>query len=79
MSTAPRSKCPDCEGQLHHVRLIDKGHADGHRDLEYTVPEAKRSFWGSQYPVVGRVDAYMCNGCGRLLLYGVPYSEKDKG
>jgi hypothetical protein len=61
---------------MHRIRLIDKAHGGGHNDLEYTVPEARRSFWMSRYPVEGRVGAYMCDGCGRLLLYGVPYHDE---
>jgi hypothetical protein len=41
-------------------------------ELTYTVPEAKRSFWTGLFPAEGRVAACMCDGCGRILLYGAP-------
>jgi hypothetical protein len=60
---------------MYRIRLIDKSHGHYHADMEYTVPEAQRGFWMGRYPVEGRVAAYMCDHCGRLLLYGVPYED----
>jgi hypothetical protein len=67
-------ECPDCAGVLEEIRLVDKTTVSGggHFDLEYTVPEAKRSFWDQKFPVAGRVSALMCQSCGRVLLYGQP-------
>jgi hypothetical protein len=62
---------------MYRIRLIDKTHHHMHADLEYTVPEAQRSFWRGQFPVEGRVRAYMCDRCGRLNLYGVPYDDDE--
>ena len=69
-------KCPDCGGSMKAIKIIDKtvegvGTA-AHSDLEYTAPEAKRSFWKGLFPVEGKITAYMCDGCGRILLYGQP-------
>jgi hypothetical protein len=36
------------------------------------APEAKQSFWTGRYPVEGRIVAFICEGCGRILLYGEP-------
>jgi hypothetical protein len=64
-------KCPDCEGSLHEIKLIDKtGEYSRHDPLEYALPEAERSFWLGRYAVEGKVVAYMCDQCGRILLYG---------
>jgi hypothetical protein len=40
--------------------------------LIYMAPEAKRSFWTGRLPVEGKVTPYMCDGCGRILMYGEP-------
>ncbi|QDU44354.1 hypothetical protein [Symmachiella dynata] len=61
--------CPDCDGTLKAVRLIDKAF-NTHENVEYTVPEAKRSFWSGQFPIEGKVAAFMCDSCGRMLFYG---------
>ena len=61
--------CPDCDGTMKPVRLIDKSF-NTDEDVEYTVPDAKRSFWTGKYLVEGRVAAFMCDSCGRMLLYG---------
>jgi hypothetical protein len=55
---------------MHEIKLIDKAHAGAHTDMEYSVPDAKRSFWTGRYPIEGRVRAWMCCECGRVALYG---------
>lgn len=62
--------CPDCSGALHAIRIIDKAHNGGHTQLEYTLPEARRSFWTGRYEIAGKVTAYLCESCGRIVLYG---------
>jgi hypothetical protein len=70
------STCPDCGGTLDEIRIIDKAHGGGHQALEYALMESKRSFWMSRYPVEGKIAAYMCGGCGRVLLCGRPAAEE---
>ncbi len=67
-----RVTCPDCDRALAAIQIIDKKGAwlAAHTVLEYAVGESKRSEWTGQFPVQGRVHAYMCDGCGRVLLYG---------
>ena len=62
----------DCGGELGEIQIVDKTSVDGgsHHKLEYTVPEAKRSFWRQAYPVEGEVAALMCQSCGRITLFG---------
>ena len=72
MTTNQERKCPDCAALMHPIRLIDKSQANTHNDLEYTLPESKRGFWLAQFPIEGKVRAYMCEQCGRILLYGEP-------
>ena len=72
MTPGEERKCPDCASGMHPIRLIDKGHGGIHTDLEYSLAEAHRSFWLGQYPVEGKVMAYMCDRCARILLYGEP-------
>jgi hypothetical protein len=65
-----RRDCPDCEGTLHEVKLLDQAHASMHvGPLEYALPEAKRSMWSGRFPVAGTVQAYLCEDCGRIFLY----------
>jgi hypothetical protein len=64
---------------MYRIRLIDKAHYSAHMDFEYTVPEAERSFWMGHYPVEGKVAAFMCDDCGRLALYGMPYNADEPG
>jgi hypothetical protein len=52
--------------------MLDQSAGGMHFDLEYSLPEAKRSFWSKRYPVEGKVVAYMCDGCGPIILYGEP-------
>jgi hypothetical protein len=38
--------------------------------LEYRLPEDRLSFWTGKYPTAGSVQAFMCQDCGRIALYG---------
>jgi hypothetical protein len=70
MPSSQTRKCPDCKTVMHGIRLIDKTHGGRHSDLEYTLPDAQRSLWFGLFPVEGIVKAYMCDRCGRILLFG---------
>jgi hypothetical protein len=72
MPMSDERACPDCSSVMRSIKLIDKSHAGEHTALEYTVPEARRSFWTGTYPVEGKVNAMMCGECGRIALYGDP-------
>jgi hypothetical protein len=63
--------CSDCQAEMQQIRLIDKSHYGVHTDLEYTLPDAKKGFWTSQFAVHGRTVSLMCPSCGRINLYGV--------
>ncbi len=39
-------------------------------ELEYRLTDDRVSFWTGQYPTAGKVRAFMCEGCGRIALYG---------
>jgi len=62
-------QCPDCDGTMKPVKLIDKA-LNTHEDVEYTVPDAKRGLGSSQFPIEGKVAAFMCDSCERMPLYG---------
>ncbi|QDT48723.1 hypothetical protein Pan258_27680 [Symmachiella dynata] len=61
--------CPDCDGTLKAVRLIDNDFGR-QREVEYTVPDAKKDFGSSRFPIEGKVAAFLCDSCGRMLFYG---------
>ncbi len=73
-----KRECPECQGPMYRIRIIDKAHAQSHAELEYTVPEAQRSFWMGQYPMEGQAIADTWDQSGRLLLYGVPYGDTEE-
>jgi hypothetical protein len=70
MASTNERKCPDCGAKMHSIRMIDKAHGGGHTDLEYTLPESRRSFWTGTYPVEGKALAFMCDQCARIALFG---------
>jgi hypothetical protein len=72
MAPDQQRRCPDCKGPTHEIRLIDKAHGSFHTDFEYSVPEAKKSFWTGAYPIEGKVVAFLCDACGRIQLFGAP-------
>jgi hypothetical protein len=54
---------------MSRIRIIDKGADTRHYDFEYTVPDAARTFLTGHYPVAGKIGAFMCNMCGRILMF----------
>ena len=66
--------CVECQGLMSPIIVMDKDHygnlGPGPQSLEYRLPEDSRSFWTGKYPTAGRVQAFMCGGCGRITLYG---------
>jgi hypothetical protein len=69
-------KCPECDGAMAPIQLHDKVHRTGsHEEVEYSLPGDRPSFWLGIYPAAGTVAAFMCGGCGRINLYGVPKAE----
>ena len=69
MSADENKPCPDCDGSMKAIRMIDQ-QLTQHHDMVYTVPDAKRSFWSSKFPVEGKIQATMCDSCGLIKLYG---------
>lgn len=43
--------------------------------LEYRQPDDRLSFWTGKYPTAGPVNAFMCQACGRIALYGGKHDE----
>jgi hypothetical protein len=68
-------QCGDCGATLAAIRLIDKGHFSAHNDVEYALAEAKRGIWTGNFPVEGKVAAFICPQCGRITHFGVPKSK----
>ena len=71
-----RRSCPDCEGVLQPIKVLDATHPnwDGegeqHIELSFAAPDATRSFFSSKIPRLGVVKGFICPGCGRILFYG---------
>jgi hypothetical protein len=73
----PRSNCPDCEGRLQPIKLLDATEAFGSGqeanqcvELSYAAPDATPSFFFGKIPRLGVVKGFICPSCGRILLYG---------
>ncbi len=65
-----RTTCPDCDCKLTDIQIVDKqGRKYGHAIMEYAVNEAQQSFWTGRFPIEVKVNASMCDQCGRVLLY----------
>lgn len=88
MSQNAEGKCPDCGGAMQGIDIIDKTVLafgfDGvniptQTALEYVARGGKRSFWTGSVPVEGKVAAFMCAACGRILLYGRPQDGRPPG
>jgi hypothetical protein len=65
----PRT-CPECESEMHPIKLIDSHSSGEHVQPRYAAGDAERGMFLGRYPVEGKVEALMCSSCGRILLYG---------
>ena len=68
--SSPKS-CPECKHAMKRIQVIDKVQM-GHSYMEYAVGEAERNLWTAKFPVEGRIASYMCDSCGRVVMYGEP-------
>ena len=66
--------CPDCHRALHPINLIENAQS-GDQSLQYAAVDAQRHWFSGQIPKAGLVSGFMCEGCGRILLYGHPKGQ----
>ena len=71
---APKT-CPDCNRPMTGIRLIDKAYSPAHTTLDYTMADAERGMWFGRFPIEGRIEGFMCDECGRVLLYAKPKED----
>ena len=78
MTGTEERRCKECGGATHEIHVMDKVGMAGEfaADLEYSLPEARRSFWTGKYAPSGKVRALLCEGCGQITLYGKPEAGK---
>lgn len=81
MSEQRHVRCPDCGGDMHQVRIVDKSGIHGATTgadtmLEYTHVDDKRKMLSGRYPRRGQILSVLCEKCGLIKLYGVEYPDK---
>lgn len=74
MSDETKRACIECQGAMTPIVVMDRdcfgtvSHEP--QPLAYRLPDDKRSFWTGQYATAGLVQSFMCQGCGRIAMYG---------
>jgi len=70
-------KCPDCSGALTKIKIFGRSIENPltgsaiDTDLSfYTEADAERSGFRAMFKPQGRVETFLCNGCGRIFLFG---------
>jgi hypothetical protein len=70
-------KCPDCNGDLTKIILFGRGWENPISGIAidtklgyYTEDEAGRSGTTGMFKPKGKVESYICNDCGRILMFG---------
>jgi hypothetical protein len=72
---AAMKRCPDCETGLSAIQIVDqKGHGLTDVGFHFTrsSPPKTSSWSGKLTNSAGRVQAFLCDACGRVLLYAGP-------
>lgn len=68
----PRTTCPDCNGAMGPIHLLDKRGGLAQGEPRYAAAEAEPSWFLHLIPSAGTVRAFMCADCGLIRLYGDP-------
>lgn len=68
-------KCPDCDSAMTEIRVIDKAYHPSQTALEYAAGDAKRGKWLGNFAIAGEIKSFMCDKCGRVLLYAKPNEQ----
>jgi hypothetical protein len=75
MEETATKTCLECGGVMSPIVIMDKTYPmNSYRSakmLEYRRPDDKLSFWTGKFPSGGAVQAFLCEDCGRISLYGV--------
>ena len=77
MSEPEVRTCTDCDGELQPITIMDVGHQGRIHALQYHAADDKRSFWTGRYPTAGAVQAYLCQDCGRIAMFGQPTASAE--
>lgn len=75
MTWIDKTECPDCEGDLQNIKLIDAtdrsmGGGVGHVELQYAARGSVASHYSGTITSDGIVKGKLCTSCGRIFLYG---------
>ena len=68
----PRNTCPDCNGAMGPIQLLDYRADSRQGEPHYAAAEAKPSRFWHEFRIAGTVRAFMCADCGLIRLYGDP-------
>ena len=68
----PRNTCPDCNGAMGPIQLLDHREKRVAEEPHYAAADAKPSRFWKQFRIAGTVRAFMCADCGLIRLYGDP-------
>jgi hypothetical protein len=80
MSEQEARTCLGCDGELRPITIMDMGHRGYVGALMYRSANDKPSFWTGRYPTAGPVQAYLCQDCGRIAMFGQPTpAEESEG
>ncbi|MBU0719266.1 MAG: hypothetical protein KJ749_13540 [Planctomycetes bacterium] len=70
-----KKTCPDCQRAMVGIRMIDKAHGPRQKTLEYAAGDAKPGILFGRVPIMGQIEGFLCDKCGRVLLYAKPKDQ----
>lgn len=65
------NRCIECGADTVAIQVIDRGQRNIHYDLVYASGESKPKF-GKGHDIEGRINAELCENCGRITLRAAP-------
>lgn len=70
------SKCPDCDGELRPIQVLERGEDNRHHGLRFAEAGEERGLFFGRAHTVGDVVAFLCGTCKRISLYGLEDRRK---
>ena len=70
------SKCPDCDGDLRPIQVLERGEENRHYGLRFAEADAEPGLFFGRADTVGDVVTFLCGTCKRIFLYGLEDRRK---
>ncbi len=70
-------KCIECASPTHAIKVLEYGDGNRHHQLKYAAADAKAGWFMGRFPMLGYLEAELCESCGRVTFRAVPSPTEE--